>query len=76
VNASGTGGANARSDSGSTRTEWDKMLDDPFLNYFALGLLIFVVVANSYLIIAILRKLIRRARHHPLSSDFKVPIKR
>jgi hypothetical protein len=33
------------------------MLDDPFLNYFALGLLIFVVVVNSYVIIAILRKL-------------------
>ena len=39
------------------------MIDDPFLNYFALGLLIFVVVVNSYVIIAILRKLIRKARH-------------
>jgi hypothetical protein len=42
-----------------------KMIDDPFLNYFALGLLIFVVVVNSSLIIAILRKLIRKVRHHP-----------
>jgi hypothetical protein len=41
-----------------------KMMDDPFLNYFALGLLIFVVVVNSYVIVAILRKLIRKARHH------------
>jgi hypothetical protein len=40
-------------------------LGDPLLNYFALGLLIFVVVVNSYVIIAILRKLIRWARHHP-----------
>jgi hypothetical protein len=40
-------------------------LGDPLLNYFALGLLIFVVVVNSYAIIAVLRKLIRRARHHP-----------
>jgi hypothetical protein len=41
-----------------------KMIDDQFLNYFALGLLIFVVVVNSYVIVAFLRKLIRRARHH------------
>jgi len=38
-----------------------KMIDDPFLNYFALGLLIFVVVVNSYVIVAVLRKLIRKA---------------
>jgi hypothetical protein len=38
-----------------------KMIDDPLLNYFALGLLIFVVVVNSYVIVAILRKLIRKA---------------
>jgi hypothetical protein len=35
-------------------------LGDPLLNYFALGLLIFVVVVNSYAIIAVLRKLIFR----------------
>jgi hypothetical protein len=46
----------------SSPSKWN--LGDPLLNYFALGLLIFVVVVNSYLIIAILRKLIRRARHH------------
>jgi hypothetical protein len=39
-------------------------LGDPLLNYFALGLLIFVVALNSYVIIAILRKLIRKARHN------------
>jgi hypothetical protein len=32
-------------------------MDDPFLNYFALGLLIFVVIVNLYGIITILRKL-------------------
>jgi hypothetical protein len=41
--------------------KWE--LGDPLLNYFALGLLIFVVALNSYVIIAILRKLIRKARH-------------
>jgi hypothetical protein len=41
-----------------------KIIDDPFLNYFALGLLIFVVVVNSYVIVAILRKLICKTRHH------------
>ena len=34
-------------------------MDDPFLNYFALGLLIFVVIVSFYEIITILRKLIR-----------------
>ena len=34
-------------------------MDDPFLNYFALGLLIFVVIVNIYGIVTILRKLIR-----------------
>lgn len=43
------------------------MLDDPFLNYFALGLLIFVVVAMFYGIIAIhdIPAKIAEARHHP-----------
>ena len=41
-----------------------KMIDDPSLNYFALGLLIFIVVVNSYVLVAILRKIIRKARHH------------
>ena len=35
------------------------MTDDPFLNYFALGF--FVVVVNSYVIIAILRYFAKRA---------------
>ena len=26
------------------QTEWDKIIGDPFLNYFGLGLLVFVVV--------------------------------
>ena len=34
-------------------------MDDPFLNYFALGLLIFVVIVSFYEIITILRKLMR-----------------
>jgi hypothetical protein len=34
-------------------------LGDPLLNYFALGLLIFVVFVNIYGIVTILRKLIR-----------------
>ena len=42
---------------------------DPFLNYFVLGLLIFVVVVNSYVIVAILRRLIRKARHHRRGHD-------
>ena len=44
-----------------------KMLDDPFLNYFALGLLIFVVVVMFYGIIAIhdIPAKIAEARHHP-----------
>ena len=43
------------------------MLDDPFLNYFALGLLIFVVVVIFYGIIAIhdIPAKIAEARHHP-----------
>ena len=36
-----------------------KGLDDPLLNYIALGLLIFVVIVNFYGIITIIRKLIR-----------------
>ena len=40
---------------------------DPFLNYFALGLLIFVVVVLFYGIIAIhdIPFLIAKSRHHP-----------
>ena len=43
------------------------MLGDPFLNYFALGLLIFVVVAIFYGIIAIhdIPAKIAEQRHHP-----------
>lgn len=42
-------------------------LGDPFLNYFALGLLIFVVVSVFYGIIAIhdIPARIAKARHHP-----------
>ena len=43
------------------------MIDDPFLNYFALGLLFFVVVVLFYGIIAIhdVPAKIAEARHHP-----------
>jgi hypothetical protein len=43
------------------------MLDDPFLNYFALGLLVFVVVALFYGIIAVhdIPAQIAEARDHP-----------
>lgn len=43
------------------------MLGDPFLNYFALGLLVFVVVVIFYGIIAIhdIPAKIAEARHHP-----------
>jgi hypothetical protein len=43
------------------------MIGDPFLNYFALGLLIFVVVVIFYGIIAIhdIPAQIAEARHHP-----------
>ena len=43
------------------------MLGDPFLNYFALGLLIFVVVIIFYGIIAIhdIPAQIAEKRHHP-----------
>ena len=43
------------------------MLHDPFLNYFALGLLLFVVVVLFYGIIAIhdVPYLIAKSRHHP-----------
>ena len=42
-------------------------MSDPFLNYFALGLLIFVVVVVFYGIIAIhdIPARIAKARHHP-----------
>ena len=42
-------------------------IGDPFLNYFALGLLVFVVVAIFYGIIAIhdIPARIAKARHHP-----------
>ena len=42
-------------------------IDDPFLNYFALGLLVFVVIAIFYGIIAIhdIPARIAKARHHP-----------
>jgi hypothetical protein len=43
------------------------MLGDPFLNYFALGLLVFVVIVIFYGIIAIhdIPAKIAEARHHP-----------
>ena len=43
------------------------MIGDPFLNYFALGLLFFVVVVLFYGIIAIhdIPYLIAKSRHHP-----------
>ena len=43
------------------------MLDDPFLNYFALGLLVFVVVVIFYGVIAIhdIPAKIAETRHHP-----------
>lgn len=43
------------------------MIGDPFLNYFALGLLIFVVVALFYGIIAIhdIPHMIAESRDHP-----------
>jgi hypothetical protein len=43
------------------------MIGDPFLNYFALGLLIFVVVVIFYGIIAIhdIPAKIAESRHHP-----------
>jgi hypothetical protein len=43
------------------------MMGDPFLNYFALGLLIFVVVVLFYGIIAIhdVPYMIAESRHHP-----------
>lgn len=43
------------------------MIGDPFLNYFALGLLVFVVVIIFYGIIAIhdIPARIAEARHHP-----------
>jgi hypothetical protein len=42
-------------------------IDDPFLNWFALGLLCFVVIALFYGIIAIhdIPARIAKARHHP-----------
>lgn len=43
------------------------MIEDPFLNYFALGLLVFVVVVIFYGIIAIhdIPARIAETRHHP-----------
>jgi hypothetical protein len=43
------------------------MIDDPFLNYFALGVLIFVVITVFYGIIAIhdIPAQIAERRHHP-----------
>jgi DNA-binding transcriptional MerR regulator len=43
------------------------MIDDPFLNYFALGILLFVVVALFYGIIAIhdIPHIIAKSRDHP-----------
>ncbi len=43
------------------------MIGDPFLNYFALGLLIFVVVVLFYAVIAIhdVPYLIAKSRQHP-----------
>jgi Protein of unknown function (DUF3302) len=47
------------------------MLGDPFLNYFALGLLIFVVIVIFYGTIAIhdIPAQIAEKRHHPHASD-------
>jgi hypothetical protein len=44
-----------------------KFMEDPFLNYFALGLLFFVVIVLVYGIIAIhdIPAKIAKARHHP-----------
>src|SRR6516162_285196 len=52
------------------RMECNKMVDrigDPFLNWFALGLLVFVVIAIFYGIIAIhdIPAQIAKSRHHP-----------
>jgi hypothetical protein len=46
---------------------WKKVVEDPFLNYFALGLLFFVVIVLVYGIIAIhdIPARIAHARHHP-----------
>jgi hypothetical protein len=46
------------------------MIDDPVLNYFALGLLIFVVIVLFYGIIAIhdIPYLIAKSRNHPHSD--------
>jgi hypothetical protein len=46
------------------------MINDPFLNYFALGLLIFVLITLFYGIIAIhdIPYLIAKSRHHPHSD--------
>jgi len=46
------------------------MIGDPFLNYFALGLLIFVVVVIFYGIIAIhdIPARIAEKRHHPATA--------
>jgi hypothetical protein len=46
------------------------MIGDPFLNYFALGLLCFVVVVIFYGIIAIhdIPAKIAESRHHPLQD--------
>jgi len=45
-------------------------MGDPFLNYFALGLLIFVLITLFYGIIAIhdIPYLIAKSRHHPHSD--------
>jgi hypothetical protein len=52
---------------GRAAEELKRMLGDPFLNYFALGLLVFVVVVIFYGIIAIhdIPAKIAEARHHP-----------
>jgi hypothetical protein len=49
------------------RSKMVDKLDDPFLNWFALGLLFFVVIALFYGIIAIhdIPARIAKARHHP-----------
>ena len=43
------------------------MIDDPYLNYFALGLLFFVVIVLFYAVIAIydIPYLIAKSRNHP-----------
>jgi hypothetical protein len=51
----------------SCQLERETTMEDPFLNYFALGLLFFVIIVLVYGIIAIhdIPARIAKARHHP-----------